>query len=406
MLLNRLSLFISLLGMALALHLWIQKERNFDQGCWGTAHPTATVVTGGCNDQELQKHSEFLHISVAAWGYAFYFSVACLTLGKLLLPEQSARVCQTASEVVVALAFPFSVYLLGIQAFVAKAFCPLCLISGALVTAHFIIHVIQYKRGFVPVPEQKRFQEAGYATILVFVFSGLLFALFIIVNQIGTRRLDQGDQAKQFEIMLGRSLPKFIDAARLQEMKPALYNPELSPLDLNAWLADNPPALGSQSGLPVFVFLDPNCPSCKATYATIHSLAGRYNDRVRFHIVSRILWDYSLLQTQALELAAREGKYQEMWQLQFEHAKKGGLKLGELETLFAKLGLDTGNLAKRLEEVRTAVVTKRDRAIAAGIRGTPTVFINGRAVAQNSTDQASLAKMLDEALAGRTTAAK
>ena len=33
--LNRVILFLSLAGMILAIHLWIQHERNFDKGCWG-----------------------------------------------------------------------------------------------------------------------------------------------------------------------------------------------------------------------------------------------------------------------------------------------------------------------------------------------------------------------------------
>jgi hypothetical protein len=44
----------------------------------------------------------------------------------------------------------------------------------------------------------------------------------ILVNQVGTRRLDQGETVQQFETMLGKSLPKYIEPARLLEVKPAL----------------------------------------------------------------------------------------------------------------------------------------------------------------------------------------
>lgn len=398
--LNRLSLLLALTGMLLALHLWIQKERNFDQGCWGvTTTATASATAGGCTNEELKKYSEFLGVSVAAWGYAFYFLTAALALGKILLPETTARTCQTASEVAVALAFPFSLYLVWVQAFVAKAFCPLCLLSSGLVAALFVLHAIQYRRGFVPVPEARRPVETGYAATMAFLAAGLLAALLLMVNGIATRRLDQGEQARQFEAMLARALPKQIDPQRLQEMKPALFNDDLPRLPLTEWLTGELPPLGHNPAVPVVVFLDPNCPSCKGSYAAIRVLAERYGDRAQFHVISRTLWPRSELQSQALELAAQAGKYHEMWQLQFDRAKKEGLTLVELSACFAALGLDTRDLETRLAAVRPAVLARRDRAMTAGIRGTPTLYISGRAVAQGSTDPASLAKLIEQASA-------
>jgi protein-disulfide isomerase/uncharacterized membrane protein len=395
---HRLTLLLSLIGMVLSLHLWIQKQRHFDQGCWGVDSAAVAPVSAGCNDEGLKKYAEFLGISVAAWGYSFYFAMAALAFGKILLSERGARACHTASEMAMALAFPFAVYLAGVQAFVANAFCPLCLISGGLVTTLFILHAVQYRRGFEPLPAERLPVEIGYASAMAFLAMGVLAALMIMVNQIGTRRLDQGETARQFEAMLGKTLPKHIEPARLLEMKPALYNPELPPLDLNAWLTGELPVLGSNAGMPVVAFLDPNCPGCKGTYATIKLLAGRYDDRAQFRVISRTLWPYSELQSQALEVAAQNGKYHEMWQAQFDHAKKGGMNLAELESLFRELGLNTENLAERLADVRPTVLARREQAIAAGVRGTPTIYVNGRAVAHASTDLPSLAKLIEAEL--------
>lgn len=384
--------------MVLSLHLWIQKERSFDQGCWGADQAAMLPAAGGCNDEQLKKYSEFLGVSVAAWGYGFYFLCAGLAFGKILFTGNAARSCHTASEMAVALAFPFSLYLVGVQAFVAKAFCPLCLLSAVLVTTLFALHVAQYRRGFEPLSEERRSVEIGYASGMVFLAMGVLAALMIMVNQIGTRRLDRGETARQFEAMLAKTLPKHIEPARLLEMKPALYNPELPPLDLKAWLTGELPALGVNPGLSVVAFLDPNCPGCKGTYATIKLLAGRYGDRAQFHVISRTLWPYSELQSQALDVAAQNGKYHEMWKAQFDHAKKGGMNPAELESLFRELGLTTENLAQRLADVRPAVLARREQAIAAGVRGTPTIYVNGRAVAHASTDLPSMSKLLEQEL--------
>ncbi len=402
---NRLILLFSLLGMVLALHLWVQKERNFDQGCWGVGQPGAVGAASsaqGCTNTELQKASELFGVSVAAWGYAFYFFVGAMALGKVLLPETAARRCHSASEVAVALAFPYSCYLVYVQAFVAQAWCPLCLVSAGLTTALFAIHAYQFgKGGHEPIAEAARPAEIGYAAGMGFVAMGALAALMIIVNQVGTRRFDEGENAKQFTAMVGRSLPTFIEPSRLMEMKPALVNREMAPLRQEEWLAEDTPVAGHREGVKVVAFLDPNCPSCTADFSRLMTLAKQGKERVALSVFSRVLWDYSLLQSQALELARQEGKYFEMWALQFERRKQGGLKLPDIEKLFDELGLSTAGLEERLAAVRPAVVAARDRAKAAGINGTPTIFIEGAAVDNSSRDERSLSKLIEQAAAFR-----
>ncbi len=108
--------------------------------------------------------SEFLGVSVAAWGYGFYFFVAAMALAKIVLPARVASACHAASDVAVALAFPYTCYLVYYQAAVAKAFCPLCLVSAGFVTVLFVLHAIQYRRGgFVPIATEQRSNEMGYA---------------------------------------------------------------------------------------------------------------------------------------------------------------------------------------------------------------------------------------------------
>lgn len=401
---NRLVLFLSLLGMVLALHLWVQKERNFDQGCWGVGQAGAVAPASpqGCTNSELQKASELFGVSVAAWGYAFYFFVGVMALGKVLLPPLAARRCHSASEVAVALAFPFSCYLIYVQAFVAHAWCPLCLVSSGLTAALFAIHGYQFaKGGHEPIPEAARPVEIGYAAGMGFVAMGALAALMIMVNQVGTRRFDQGENAKQFTAMVGRSLPTFIEPSRLLEMKPALVNREMAPLRQEEWLAADTPVTGQREGVSVVAFLDPNCPSCAGDFTRLVALAKQSKERVGLYVFSRVLWDHSLLQSQALELARQEGKYFEMWALQFERRKQGGLKLADIEGLFGELGLSTAGLEERLAAVRPTVVAVRDRAKAAGINGTPTIFIEGAAVDNTSRDERSLTKLIEQAAAFR-----
>jgi uncharacterized membrane protein len=398
---NRFILSISVLGMLLSMHLFVQKGRNFDQGCWGIS-TTAPAV--GCTNSELEKASRLFGISVAAWGYGFYFLIGLLSFGKLLLSPRLARGCYLISEVTVAIGFPYTLYLFYVQAVVARAFCPLCVVSGVLVTTLFVIHVCYFWSGHYPqVADDKRPIEIGYASAMGFTGMGLLAALMLFVNEVGTRRLDQGDSAKQFTLMLGRSLPKFIAEEKLIEMKPALYDREQPPLKQNEWINPGTPFLGGRDmPVKVVVFLDPNCPGCVREFANIEKLAGIFRDRATFYVFSRVLWDFSRLQSQALELARTEGKYFEMWRAQFSHQQNGGLSLVELEGLFDEVRMDKSDLQKRLTAVRAAVDLLRERAIAAGIRGTPTIFINGAAVDLRSLDEKSLARLIEEAGSAHT----
>lgn len=347
---------------------------------------------------EFRHAGELWGVSLATIGFGFYFFVCVMALAKILLPPVVARRCYAASEMAVALAFPYSCYLVYVQAFVAHAWCPLCLVSSGLTAALFAIHGYQFwKGGYEPIPDAARPVEIGYATGMGFVAMGALAALMIIVNQVGTRRFDQGESAKQFTVMVGRSLPTFIEPSRLLEMKPALLNREIPPLRQEEWLTSDTPVAGHRDGVNVVAFLDPNCPSCATDFSQLMTLAEQSKENVGLYVFSRVLWNYSILQSQALDLARQEGKYFEMWALQFERRKSGGLKLPDVEKLFVELGLNTAGLEERLGAVRPAIVAARDRAKAAGINGTPTIFIEGSPVDNASRDERSLIKLIERA---------
>jgi protein-disulfide isomerase/uncharacterized membrane protein len=374
--LNRVVFLLSLLGMVLALHLWIQKERNFDQGCWGFGRTaTASSIWEGCRAPKLQQAGSLLGVSSAAWGYAFYFAMAALAFGKCVLPAALAQRCHATAEVAVAVAFPYSTYLVYFQAFVAKAFCPLCLVSAALVTALFVIHAVQYVRGrFVPILESQRMAEVGYAAGMTFLAMGGLVALLLFVDKIGTRA----------------SGPATGQVAPVQ--------PPLKPQE---WIVADTPALGAAHGVSVVAFFDPNCPHCAGSYTTMTKLAERYKDGATIYVFPRVLWDYSMLQVQALELAKQNNKYFEMWKLQFEKRKKGGMNLQDIETLFRELGLDTRDLEKRLAATRPAVLAQRDKAKAAGVNSTPTIFVEGAPVIGPARSEENMGKLIEQAIAAR-----
>lgn len=399
--LNRLVLFISLLGMVLALHLWVQEQRNFDAGCWGAGLNVGGAL-GGCKNTTLQNASQLMGVSVAALGYWFYFTVAVLSFATVLVSDSLARTCHQAAQLVVAFAFPFTGYLFYVQGFVAHAFCPLCLVSGGFVTMLFLIQAYQYWRvDFEPVTAAARSTEIGFAAGMGLTAMGILAATMVFVDKVATRRLDEGDNAKQFVTLFGQTLPRYIDSGRLAEMKPTLINHELKPLNLKEWVDASTPALGKSDGVAIVAFLDPNCPGCSFEFGQLQMLAQKYKDKAGVYIFSRVLWEYSLLETQALEVAKQKGKYFEMWELEFNARKKGGLSLAEIVPLFARLGIRDADLGAQIAAAKPAVMAVRQKAMMAGINSTPTLFIDGAPVDNLSRDSQTLGRWIEKEAAMR-----
>jgi len=393
---NRLILWLALAGMILALHLWIQKARGFDQGCLGLETHGVETVEGGCADGALQAGSHLLGVSNAAWGYAFYFALALLSFGKIVVPPAWAKRLHGLGEILVALAFVYSSYLLYFQAFVAGAFCVLCLTSIGLVTTLLALHVaLRVRGGYQPIPDNVRLVELGRAGGAVFAAMGVLVGVLVFVNRLGTRPLDDGNGAIEMRRIVGRMLPAYIDPAKLHEMASCHFDGMAPPTDLAQFTGPGVPFLGKPDGMPVVVFLDPHCPHCRNFYPVFARLAEKYGDRARFYALPRVLWDFSIPAAAALKLAEPSGKYFELWKREFAESGKQRLSADRLGEFYRELGLDATNLASRIEAVRPQVVADRKSAASAGISSLPAIFIGGRKVFPLNYSAECLGSLID-----------
>lgn len=399
--LNRLTLALGLAGIALSLHLWIQKERGFDQGCWGIAVPTTQINMEGCRVAELEQIGRLWGIALPIWGYLFYFCVTLLAIAKSVCSGEVARNCHRLGELLLAAGIPYTLYLSGYQLFVAKTVCVLCLTSTVLIFALTAIAVtVRLQGGYTPPLEKDRYHETSFVVLACFSFSGLIVALLLFVNSLGTRRFDEGTQAIQFENMLRRLLPKFIEVQKLQEMAPCRLDNAAPKLDIAKWIDENSPALGSATSGPVLLaFYDPNCPSCLHSFSTLGKLSKKYGDSIRIYALPRVLWDKSMLQAQALELAKQEGKYYEMWEAQFKRRRQEGLDLSDIRAILGELSISDENLEIRLSAYRSEVLLKRAMASGFSINSTPTLFLNGKKISGSNTSEACIARLIEQALA-------
>jgi len=399
---NRLILWLSLAGMVLAVHLWVQKARGFDQGCLGLLKPAAAAVAaerGGCEEVGALPASHLFGVSNAAWGYGFYFALALVSFAKIFAAPHWARRLHAAGEIAVWAALLYSGYLVYTMAFVARAWCVLCTVSAVLVALLAGLHVMLRRRGgFQPVVESARLTELAAAGGGFFAAMGVLVGLLVFVARLGTRPLDQGSTRAEIEDVVGGALPKFIDPAKLREMRACRFEDERV-LPWREFVSEKTPFVGRADGPTVVVFYDPNCGHCAAYHPTLLRAMERFKDRARFTIRPRVLWDASILQVAALQLAEDSGKYFELWQAMFDRPKDGsgkGASVEEIATMFRRLGLDATNLAARLEAVRPQVLAARDRAKRAEVGGVPAIFIDGRRVWSLNRGEDCLGKLIEK----------
>lgn len=179
------------------------------------------------------------------------------------------------------------------------------------------------------------------------------------------------------------------------------YNEELPPVeDYMSLVSIADPYLGNlDADVTVLEFFDPNCPHCATFHTVMKQVIEDSGQHARFYMIPFPLWRYSLLQAEALFVAAQEGKYFEMLDAQYIHQKQGGMSLDEVTVLAEDIGLDPETFRSRVEQGlnQPMILDRRTRIAETGVRGTPSLMINGRFVASDSKSRLCLNELIAEA---------
>jgi len=135
----------------------------------------------------------------------------------------------------------------------------------------------------------------------------------------------------------------------------------------------------------VVEYLDMECPSCRAAYPGVEKLRAEYGDRVTF-IVKHFplpMHRNAELAAAAVEAASVQGKKDEMFKLLFETQQTWGGQQTSQQAAFVgyagQLGLDVAHFEASLTDpaVLELIAKQSEEGSKAGVRGTPTFFING-----------------------------
>src|SRR2546422_10445831 len=118
------------LGMVDALYLSIKRN----------AGPIPCHVTRGCTDVLTSRYSEIVGIPISWFGVGFYIVMFSLAAFKVFEdPQYPSHGLTGLIFYLAGAALVISSLLVGIQAFILKAFCEYCLLSAALVLSMFLL---------------------------------------------------------------------------------------------------------------------------------------------------------------------------------------------------------------------------------------------------------------------------
>jgi protein-disulfide isomerase len=159
-----------------------------------------------------------------------------------------------------------------------------------------------------------------------------------------------------------------------------------------------------QARVVLVEYSDFQCPACRFYYPLAEKISREYGDRLLF-----VYRHFPLQQHRhareaawAAEAAGRQGKFWEMHDLLFERQKDWSDQ-GQVEETFAgwaeSLGLNREQFEKDFRSKAVADKVENDyrSGLRAGLRGTPTFYLNGEKIA-NPRSLSDFKKLIDKAL--------
>lgn len=159
------------------------------------------------------------------------------------------------------------------------------------------------------------------------------------------------------------------------------------------------PSLGNVNApVTIIAFTDYQCPSCAAISPSLERIVKESGDKVR--LVAR---DFPLSQhadafkaAEAAEAAREQGKYWEYVHVLLQN--QSSLSVEKLKSFATDIGLDRARFDAALDSRKFAemVQTDVDDGIKLGLKGTPSLFINGRRL--NAKSYEELKESVDAAL--------
>jgi protein-disulfide isomerase len=220
---------------------------------------------------------------------------------------------------------------------------------------------------------------------------GLLACLFLLAAcGGGTSKEDMTELKKQQRLILAKlgDLEKKLDRAPKARPPRGRTGPDASKVyDLPVGQSS---VRGAQDApITIVEFSDYQCPFCARSEPIINDVLKEYPGKVRFvykHLPLVSIHPNAMGASQAAVAAGKQGKFWEMHDLLF--ANQRALQPEKLKEYAQQLELDVAKFEADMAsaEVKSAIRDDMNLSKKAGVRGTPTIFLNGKLVENRSVD--------------------
>jgi protein-disulfide isomerase len=154
--------------------------------------------------------------------------------------------------------------------------------------------------------------------------------------------------------------------------------------------AGSSPVRGKQDApVTIVEFSDYQCPFCSRAEPLLDEALAKYPDQVKlvfkqFPLTS--IHPQAMPASKAALAAGKQGKYWEMHKLLFENNRALGPE--DLKKYAQQVGVDVAQWEKDMnsKEIQDQINEEMSQARAAGVRGTPTIFVGGRQLQNRSIE--------------------
>ncbi|HEV7644683.1 MAG TPA: thioredoxin domain-containing protein [Pyrinomonadaceae bacterium] len=237
-------------------------------------------------------------------------------------------------------------------------------------------------------------EDAIYANLVLIEARNLKIGPEELIGREITDRMEQQTDAERnrLEALLRDRLAKKYDRKIL------LAEPEPPVQKISV---DDDPAQGNpKAPVTIVMFSDFQCSVCSATHPVVKEVMQQYGDKVRLVVRDFPLPSVHVNAEKAAEAAAAanaQGKFFEYIEILYSNQK--ALDNASLKKYATQLGLDRVKFDAELDKGVYAAEIANDVKDGEfyGVRGTPTLFINGMPVPVNSVEV--MKKLIDRALA-------
>ena len=386
---------LSIIGILVTVHLWIQQEIvQFSQGCWGFNPPAGGAsAQSDCALVAQSDAGKLFGISNVYWGIGYYLVLA---IGGFMIMKAGAdrlHLLKRLRAGFIAFGFFFSMYLVNVQlGFVEQGLisetCKLCMTSAAIAATLFVIMLADFfTRPNDEGASINQMQSARLFTILPVVAAVLLVADFAFFSSKASEKPEIAAAATvQPTSSASDAAPGSEGDAALACVLDERYAPYPQYREL---LNSMDPTVGpADSKVTVIEYFDPNCPHCQALHPVMKEVIANYKDRVHFVYKPFALRAASVPQIEAMYVAKEQGKFDEMLDHQMALMETRGLAVDIVREIAGEIGMDVSTLNSRLRSqlYRQIVMDTREDAAKTGLNSVPAVLVNGKFIGTRSQE--------------------